>query len=148
KDPVTIHAFVMSENDSALPGFRLNLYDGSGTLTPHPLEIPPNADEATATLTYDHVGTVKVQFLGSIPPVGIDGDPELAIQFEPPVTGIALSVSPEHVSLVDSPDLVATLVDDSGKPIATREPRVVSLARASGRGEIEKQELTIAAGAS
>ena len=145
KDPVTVHAFVISDQ-AHLPGFRINLFDGSGRMLPKPLLIRPGEDEATATLTYDHVGSVKVQYLSASPTLEVDGQRELEIHFGPPVMGIELTANPREASLVDTADLVATLVDDQGKPIATHEPRVISFTRTTGRGEIEKQEVTIDAG--
>ena len=145
KDPVTVHAFVISDQ-ARLPGFRINLFDGSGRMLPKPLLIRPGEDEATATLTYDHVGSVKVQYLSASPTLEVDGQRELEIHFGPPVMGVELTANPREASLVDTADLVATLVDDQGKPIATHEPRVISFTRTTGRGEIEKQEVTIDAG--
>ena len=64
KDPVTVHAFVMAKSEAPLPGFRLRLFESTGTMAPVPLVIPPGAEEGTATLTWDHEGQVKVEYLG------------------------------------------------------------------------------------
>src|SRR5439155_130062 len=101
KDPVTVHAFVIPRGDAALPGFRVNLYDGSGTLDPIPLVIPAGAEAGSATLTYDHVGDVKVEYLSAVPPMDIDGDKALIIHFDPPITGLDITGSPSRITLVD-----------------------------------------------
>jgi len=146
RDSVTIQAFLLSQNSEPAPPLRLNIFDSSGTMQPRPLVIPAGEDQASATLTYDHVGMVKVQLLSSNPPIAIAGDSELKIQFDPPVTGVELTANPRETPLVESTDLVATLVDDAGKPIATQDDRVITFTRSSDRGEIQKTEIAIPAG--
>jgi hypothetical protein len=146
KDPVTVHAFVLSRDAEPPPGFRVNLYDSSGNLSPKPLVIPRGAEEGRATLTYDHTGTVKVEYLGSNPPAELDGEREIAIHFDPPITGLEVEAKPSRISLLDTSQVLLTLVDDSGRAIPSHEPRVVSVALDSGRGELEWQEATIEAG--
>ena len=143
KDPVTVHAFVMAKGDAPLPGFRLRLFDSTGTMAPVPLVIPPGAEEGTATLTWDHEGQVKVEYLGATPEVDLDGDKVMTVSFEPPIVGFELKPSPPRISLVDTCDLVLRLVDDKGRPIATKARRTVSLALAAGRGEFSASEVPI-----
>ncbi|MEB2362579.1 MAG: Ig-like domain-containing protein [Bryobacterales bacterium] len=148
KDPVTVHAFVFSRNDTPLPAFRITLFDSSGTINPVPLVIPQGQGSGTATLTSRSPGEVKVEYVSSVPRAGLDGDPVLKIPFGPPITALQLSVHPQEISLVDRANLVVRLVDEHGTPLATMRPRTVSLALDRGRGTIEKSELTIPAGAS
>lgn len=143
KDPVTVHAFVMARGDAPLPGFRLRLFDSTGTMAPVPLVIPPGAEEGTATLTWDREGQVKVEYLGATPAVDLDGDKVLTVSFEPPIVGFELEPSPPRISLVDTCDLVLRLVDDQGRPIATKARRTVSLALAAGRGAFSASEVLI-----
>jgi hypothetical protein len=143
KDPVTVHAFVMPKGDAPLPGFRVHLFDGTGTMEPVPLVIPPGGEEGTATLRSDHEGQVKVEYLGATPAVDLDGDKVMTISFEPPIVGFELQPSPPRISLVDTCDLVLRLIDDQGRPIATKARRTVSLALAAGRGEFSAREVSI-----
>jgi len=143
KDPVTVHAFVMSRREAPLPGFRVRLFDGAGTMSPVPLVIPPGEEEGTATLTSDREGPVKVEYLGATPAVDLDGDKVISLNFEPPIVGIELQPSPPRISLVDTCDLVLRLVDERGTPIATKARRTVSLALAAGRGEFSAREVAI-----
>jgi len=143
KDPVTVHAFVMAKGEAPLPGFRVRLFDGTGTMQPVPLVIPPGAEEGTATLRSDHEGQVKVEYLGATPAVDLDGDRVMTVSFEPPIVGLELQPSPPRISLVDTCDLVFRLIDDKGRPIATNARRTVSLALASGRGEFSAREVPI-----
>ncbi len=148
KDRVTVHAFVLPNEAADLPGFRINLYDGAGTLMPKPLLVPPGAEEGSATLTYDHVGDVKVEYLNASPAMYPAGEKELMIHFDPPIAGLDVSGSPPRISLVDTADLILTLVGEAGQPLQTHEARTVSLALESGRGALSKQEITIGAGGS
>ncbi len=143
KDAVTVHAFVLPKADGAeLPGFRVSLFDGSDTLIPRPLVIPPGAEEGTATLTYDHVGTIKVEYIAANPSVEIDGDRQLDIHFDPPITGIDVKGN-AWISFVDSTDVVITTVGDAQQPIATDEARAVSLALTAGSGTLSQPQITI-----
>jgi hypothetical protein len=143
KDPVTVHAFVMAKGEAPLPGFRLRLFDSTGTMQPVPLVIPPGQEEGTATLTSDHEGQVKVEYLGATPAVDLDGDKVMTVSFEPPIVGFELKPSPPKISLVDTCDLVVRLVDERGTSIATKTRRTVSLALAAGRGEFSVREVPL-----
>ena len=143
KDPVTVHAFVMAKREEPLPGFRVRLFDGTGTMAPVPLSFPPGAEDGTATLTSDHVGQVAVEYLGATPAVDLDGEKVMNINFEPPIVGVELKPSPPRISLVDTCDLVLRLIDDQGRPIATKARRTVSLALTAGRGEFSASEVPI-----
>ena len=143
KDPVTVHAFVMAKREAPLPGFRIRLFDSAGTLDPVPLIIPPGEEAGTATLTSNHEGQVKVEYLSATPAVELEGDKVMAVSFEPPIVGFELKPSPPRISLVDTCDLVLNLIDDQGKPIATQARRTISLALAQGRGEFSAREVPI-----
>jgi hypothetical protein len=52
--------------------------------------------------------------------------------------------SPPSISLVDTADLIVRLMNDEGRPIATDSSRQVSFGIKTGRGEIRKDEITIA----
>ena len=143
KDRVTVHAFVMPKRDSPLPGFRVRLFDSTGTMNPVPLVIPPGAEEGTATLTWDHEGQAKVEYLDSTPRLELAGDTVINLNFDPPIVGFELQASPPRISLVDACDLVVRLVDEKGTPIATKTRRAVSLALTAGRGDLSARELSI-----
>jgi len=146
KDPVTVHAFVMARGEAPLPGFRLRLFDSTGTMQPAPLVIPPGEEEGTARLTSDHEGQVKVEYLGATPAVDLDGEKVMTVSFEPPIVGFELRPSPPRISLVDSCDLLVSLVDERGTPLATKTRRTVSLVLAAGRGEFSARDVPIEPG--
>lgn len=146
KDAATVQAFLLSDPASVASDIRLNVYDSSGTLRPKPLAIPLGQESGQAALTFTSPGIVTVEFLGSTPAATLDGDKRLQIQFMPAITRLALESSPPGISLVDTADLVVTLTDDQGRPIATDTARHVTFAIASGRGEMTRKELDIAPG--
>ena len=145
-DAATVQAFLLSDPASVASDIRLNVYDSSGTLQPKPLAIPFGQESGQAALTFTSPGTVTVEFLGSTPAATLDGDKRLQIQFMPAITRLALESSPPGISLVDTADLVVTLTNDQGRPIATDTARHVTFAIASGRGEMTREELDIAPG--
>ncbi len=146
KDAATVQAFLLTPLDSVSSDIRLNLFDSSGTLKPAPLIIPRGQDFGTAALTFNNPGMVTVEYLGSTPTAQLQGERKLQIQFMPPITHIAFEASPPNISLVDTADLVATLVDDTGRPVATDAPRHVTFTIQSGRGDITRNDVEIAAG--
>lgn len=146
KDPATVHAFVLPLEGSALPGFRINLFDSSGTMLPRPLVIPPGEEIGSAVLTSSHAGEIRVEYLSATPPLDVEGDKVLNIVFEPPITRLEVLGSPPRVSLLESADVLVRLLDEEGTPTATDRPRNITLALESGRGEIETADLTIEAG--
>src|SRR5207302_4181500 len=113
---------------------------------PAPLVIHEGEESATAALTFNNPGTVTVEFLSSAPPAEVIGDRKLQIHFMPPIAHLALEASPPAISLVDGADLLATLVDDQGRPVATDAARHVTFAIQSGHGEILTSDVEIAAG--
>ncbi|HWB85017.1 MAG TPA: hypothetical protein VG675_12805 [Bryobacteraceae bacterium] len=145
-DAVTVQAFVVGDVDAAPQDIRLNIFDSSGTMHPAPLMIPKGEASGKAVLTSAQPGTVTVEYLGSAPSAQIEGDKKLAIQFRPPITKLSLRASPPGISLLDTSDLLVTLTDSQGRPLATDAPRTVSLAMDSGHGTIEQQQLQIPAG--
>ena len=138
-----MHAFVMAREDAPLPGFRLQLFDTSGTLRPVPLVIPPGAEEGVATLTSTHAGDIKVEYLGSAPRVELEGEKIMTVSFEPPIVGVELKPSPARLTLVDTCDLVSQFVDEGGRPLATKGPRKISLALLDGRGDLSAKDFAV-----
>jgi len=146
KDAATVQAFLLSDLASVASEILLNVYDSSGTLQPRPFAIAQGQESGQAALTFTSPGTVTVEFLSSTPAATLDGDKRLQIQFVPAITRLALEASPPGISLVDTADLVVTLSDDQGRPIATDTARHVTFAIASGRGEMTREELDIGPG--
>jgi len=144
KDAVTVQAFLLTEPASA--DIRLNLFDSSGAMRPAPLLIPKGSDIGHASLTFNQPGMVTVEFLGSVPSLKIEGDKKLQIPFMPPITHFALEASPPAISMVDTADLIVSLRDDQGRPVACDTVRHVAFAIESGRGELAQKEVDIAAG--
>jgi hypothetical protein len=146
KDAATVQAFLLTGPANVSGDIRLNVFDSSGTMQPTPLTILKGQDSGRAKLTYTNPGAVTVEFLGSTPPAAIEGDKKLQIQFMPPIARAALEASPPAISLVDTADLVVTLTDDQGRPVACDAARHVTFAIQSGRGSITRKELDIPAG--
>jgi hypothetical protein len=146
KDAATVQAFLLTGPANVSGDIRLNVFDSSGTMQPTPLIIPKGQDSGRAKLTYTNPGAVTVEFLGSTPPAAIEGDRKLQIQFMPPIARAALEASPPAISLVDTADLIVTLTDDQGRPVACDATRHVTFAILSGRGSITRKELDIPAG--
>lgn len=146
KDQATIQAFVVDGPDSSAQEIRVRLFNSGGELTPQPLIIPAGEDVGAAVLTSTNQQTITVEFVNANPDASIQGDTKMQIVFGPPVTQLALDVSPPVITLVDKSDLIIKLLDSSGKPVATDIPRKVSFTIESGRGDIETKELLIAAG--
>jgi hypothetical protein len=145
-DAVTVQAFLVGDADAAPRDIRLNVFDSSGTLHPTPLTIPRGEASGRAVLTSTHPGTVTVEYLGSAPAAQLEGDKKLQIRFRPAITRLDLRASPPGISLLDTSDLVVTLTDNQGRPLATDSPRAVSLMIDAGRGVIESQQVQIPAG--
>jgi hypothetical protein len=146
KDAATVQAFLLTGPANGSGDLRLNVFDSSGTMEPTPLTIPKGQESGRAKLTYTNPGPVTVEFLGSTPPAVIEGDKKLEIQFMPPITRAALEASPPAISLVETADLVVTLTDDQGRPVASDAARHVTFAIQSGRGSITRKEIDIPAG--
>jgi hypothetical protein len=146
-DAVTIQAFLVGTESAAPEDIQLRLFDSSGTMQPAPLTIPKGEASAKALLTASQPGLVTVEYLGSAPPSRIEGDQKLQIRFRPPITRIGLRASPPGISLLDSAELIVTLTGSDGRPLASDQARVVSLAIESGRGAIERTQLEIPSGA-
>ncbi|MEK7729838.1 MAG: hypothetical protein AAB354_15630 [candidate division KSB1 bacterium] len=146
KDQAMIQAFVVDNDDSTTQEIRVRFFNNGGRLDPQPLIIPAGQDVGSATLTSQNQQTVTVEFVSATPAAMIQGDTKMQITFGPPITQLALDASPPVITLVDKSDLIIKLLDSDGKPVATEGPRKVSFTIASGRGDIETKELTIAAG--
>jgi hypothetical protein len=149
KDMATIHLFYYSPEGIAPADIRVRLFNSGGKLEPQPVIIPQGDDYGQATLTSDKIGTITVEYLGSLPiNLPPQAERKIDIIFGPPITQIDLNISPPAISLVDQSDLIVRLLDEKGTPIATDSPRQIALAIDKGRGEIEKEEFEIPAGRS
>jgi hypothetical protein len=146
RDAATIQAFLVGPDESIPANILLNVYDSSHSMNPAPLSIPAGEPNGQSVLTSTAPGEVTVEFLGSVPPTSFDGDKNLKIHFMPPITRLALRASPPNISLVDGAELIATLTNDQGMPIAAAVPRVVAFSIDSGHAQIGAQQMQIAAG--
>ena len=146
KDAVSIQAFLMGANETLPSDIHLNVYDSSNTLKPTPLTIRAGEASGQSVLTSSQPGAVTVEFLGSRPSAEFQGDKKLQIKFAPPITRLELRASPPHISLLDTAELIVTLIDDEGRPLATNSPRHVAFSILSGRGQIEGRDLQVPAG--
>ncbi len=149
KDSATIHVFFYTnknEEGIATQDIRVRLFNTGGKLNPMPVVIPRGSDYGEAKLVSEQAGIVNVEFLGSSPFVKGPDPKNLQITFGPPISQLLLETSPPSISLVDTADLIVRLVDENNRPIATDTSRQVSFGIKSGRGEIRKDEITIAKG--
>jgi hypothetical protein len=146
KDAVSILAFLMGANETLPSDIHLNVYDSSNTLKPTPLTIRAGEATGQSVLTSTQPGAVMVEFLGSRPSAEFLGDKKLHIKFAPPITRLDLRASPPNISLLDTAELIVTLIDDEGRPLATNTPRRVAFSILSGRGQIEERDLQVPAG--
>jgi hypothetical protein len=146
KDAVSIQAFLMGANETLPSDIHLNVYDSSNTLKPKPLTIRAGEPSGGSVLTSNQPGAVMVEFLGSTPPTEFQGDTKLHINFAPPITRLDLRASPPNISLLDTAELIVTLTDDEGRPLATNAPRQVTFSILSGKGQIAERELQVPAG--
>ena len=146
KDAVSIQAFLMGEVEALPSDIHLNIYDSSNTLKPTPLTIRAGEAAGQSVLTSSRPGAVTVEFLGSRPSAEFQGDKKLQIKFAPPITRLDLRASPPHISLLDTTELIVTLTDDKGTPLATNTPRAVAFSILSGRGHVEERDTQVPAG--
>jgi hypothetical protein len=147
KDSATIHLFFYTdknEEGTATRDIRVRLFSSSGNLKPTIVSIPRGKDYGEAKLVSTEVGIINVEYLGATPSVKEPNPKKLPIKFGPPITQMIFEASPPSISLVDTADLIVRLVDEAGRPIATDTSRQVSFGIAEGRGEIRKDEITIA----
>jgi hypothetical protein len=147
KDSATIHVFFYTdknEEGTAARDIRVRLFNSSGSLRPTIVSIPQGDDYGEAKLVSTEVGIVNVEYVGATPQVKEPNPKKLQIKFGPPITEMNFETSPPSISLVDTADLIVRLVNDEGRPIATDSSRQVSFGIKTGRGEIRKDEITIA----
>jgi hypothetical protein len=149
KDTATIHLFYYSPEGIAPADIRVRLFNSGGKLEPQPVIIPQGDDYGQATLTSDKIGTITVEYLGSLPiNLPPQAEKKIDIIFGPPITQIDLNISPPAITLVDQSDLIVSFWDENETPIATDSSRLIAFAIEKGRGEIEKEEFEIPAGRS
>jgi hypothetical protein len=147
QDRALIQAFLLNADEIAPTEIRVRLFNTAGDMTPPPpLVIQPGIDVGSSVLTSTKIETVKVELLSTTPAVELQGAKEFKISFAPPITQLELSASPPVITLVDKAELIVRLLDKDNNPVATDEPRPISLAINAGRGEIESNEITIMPG--
>jgi hypothetical protein len=147
QDHALIQAFLLNADEIAGTEIRLRLFNSAGEMAPPPpLVIQPGSDIGASTLTSNKIQTVKVELLSTTPAAELQGQKEFNISFTPPITQLDLKASPPVITLVDHAELLVRLLDKDNNPVATDEPRLISLAIDAGRGEIDSKELTIEPG--
>jgi hypothetical protein len=146
-DVATITAFVDRVPDTTATDIVVTLHNTGGTLIPpRQLIISKTQDYADATLTSDQIGTVTVKFMNASPPVELQGDSELTIDFGPRIHELQLKAGRTDVTLLEECELIAQLKEVHGTPVKTDQDRSVSLtiAAGSGKGEIDPSVIKIA----
>ncbi|HSB12989.1 MAG TPA: YrzE family protein [Bryobacteraceae bacterium] len=149
KDPVTLSAFYMGPGAGSPSEIKLRFADGTGTLNPNPLVIPPGGDEGHAKLTFDHAGPVEVKFLRADPQVALEGGSGFRFNFvPPPVTQLRVSVSPPAITLAETASVIVELLDDDRRPAASATDTPVTLRIEQGRGSLAQTVISIPRGKS
>jgi hypothetical protein len=133
-------------DNRALEEAHVQLTSSSGKLTPEKVVIPRGEFSGEALLTNDHPGVVTVGVQSSWPGVQVNGEKNLRVSFAPPITVLALKVSPPKIFQVDRSDLIVSLNDEKNRTVITDERRDISLAVESGNGEIQPKVITIQPG--
>ena len=141
QDAATIYAFLRS--GAAERDIRIQLVASLGAISPNPLVIRKGEFSGQATLVADRVGHARIRYVAEQPEVTIEGGADLQVDFAPPITQLQLRASPPIVSLLDTPQIVVELQDAAGRPVATDEPRRISLYLEKGNGEIDPVELEV-----
>ena len=147
-DAATIQAFLLGESGGADADISLRLFASAGRLDPQKLVIRKKDDKGSSILTSDQIGTATVECMASHPAVEFYGGRELKIAFGPPISELSLEASPRIVSLAEGADLIVKLLNHKRQSEPTDEPRQVSLAIKSGRGEVDPKDFAIATGQS
>jgi hypothetical protein len=142
QDAATIYAFLRT--GAASEDIRIQLVASLGTVSPNPLVIKKGEFSAQATLVADRIGQARIRYVAEQPAVAIEADPDLQVDFAPPITQLQLRASPPVVSLLDAPQIVVELQDAAGRVVATDQPRRISLYLEKGNGEIAPVEVDVA----
>jgi len=121
-DRAKIYAFLHGEPDH--PGIRLTLLNSLGRLAPRELHIPTGQTSGEASLTSDRPGNVTVDLVGTFPALDIVGQRNLEFDFHPPIDGLVI-VAPTKLEIGDVADLAVDLVNVSGTPVRSMEPRTL-----------------------
>ena len=146
KDSASIYALLVAPVTGAPEDVTLSLLNDDGTLAPDVVVIPKGKFSGTARLTAQRSGKVTVEYVGATPAAQLLGTPRVEVDFGPPITKLGLSTSPPQMSLLEATELVVRLLDESGKPLATDEPRQVFLTIDKGNGELEPNTLNFPPG--
>ena len=149
KDLVTLSAFYMGAGAGSPSEIKLRFADGTGTLNPNPLVIPPGSDEGRAKLTFNHAGPVEVKFLRADPQVALEGGSGFRFNFvPPPATRLRVSVSPPVITLAETANVIVELLDDDRRPAASATDTPVTLRIEQGGGSLAQTEVSIPRGKS
>ena len=113
---------------------------------PQELTIARGQLSATAKLTAQRSGAVRVDVLGSEPSALVPGARAVSVAFQPPITALQLTLSPAQISLIEPADVVVRLLDAEGRTLATERPRQVSITLDDGSGQLLDTQLEIPVG--
>ena len=144
KDAATVYVYL---NQPATSDIQVYLHNSGGQLAANPLVVRKDEIQAHTTLTSQEAGHITVAYQGSIPKSALEADRNLSITFSVPITKLSLKAAPPKIPLVDQAQIVVRLLNNIGTPVATDEPREVSLDIESGRGEIDPKVIKIEASA-
>lgn len=145
KDVATIYGLLTGEA-AAAQDIELRLHNDDGTLAPAAVHIPKGQYSGSARLTSQRPGAVTIEYLGANTNARIVGEARLQVAFGPPITRLALAVSPPTISFLESADIVVRLLDEDGRQLATDEPREVFLTIEGGGAQLEPATLKFPAG--
>jgi len=147
KDAATVTAFLSEEAPDSAADIQVIFHDSLGAMTPNPLVIQRGQDFGETKITSDHVGTATVEYITSNPKLNLLSEKVIEVDFGPPIARLAIQASPSKISLLESADISIQLLNSSGTPTATDEPRQVNLSFTGG-GQLQSNCITIPANAS
>ncbi|HYM13034.1 MAG TPA: hypothetical protein VEU62_20005 [Bryobacterales bacterium] len=145
-DYAKIQAFVLGA-ECPKP-IEVQLASDIGALDPNPLVIRALETKGESTLTSQKTGPVSVRYIRAAPPVDLQGDRELKVNFYAPIGDFDPKPSPPSISLLDQSKLVVRLLDEHGTQTDTDEPRQITLTLQTGKADFAPPDVTIAAGQS
>ncbi|MEK6323145.1 MAG: hypothetical protein AABN33_15845 [Acidobacteriota bacterium] len=127
---------------------QITLVNSEGSLSPSTLTIPRGQKIATAKLTSDQMGVVRIGYRGSSPDIGLQNVDEIEIKFVAPITTVKFSAVPSRIPLVDRADLVVRLYSSNDKVVETDEEREISIDLSAPLGSLEPKFVKILPGQS
>ena len=147
KDSAKIVA-VVYHRDKIEGEIAVRLDHTGGHLEPSIIKIPEGAHIGYAFLTSNDPGNIVIEPLSSSPELPFETGKRISLNFATDEYRVFVSVNPETVTLLTSPEIVARLYALDDRPKPSDKDRKISFTITKGSGEIRPGAATITAGAS